>query len=192
MISPDLASPCAKDRCHDQNLITSALPYVNGIKHLGNLAGSLFPADVHARFRRQIGDDVLFICATDEHGTPAELGAVEAGAGRRRLLRRTARDPGRYLSALRPVIRPFRAFVVAAKPCVDAAFLSKAGRAGLIEERDLKPDLFAGRPAVSARPLCARHLPTLRIHQARGDQCDGCGPLLDPTDLIRPQVSALR
>src|SRR6202012_3365136 len=59
-------------------LITSALPYVNGVKHLGNLVGSLLPADVHARFRRQLGDDVLFICATDEHGTPAELGAKAA------------------------------------------------------------------------------------------------------------------
>ena len=60
-------------------LITSALPYVNGVKHLGNLAGSLLPADVHARFRRQTCHDVLFICATDEHGTPAELGAIAAG-----------------------------------------------------------------------------------------------------------------
>jgi methionyl-tRNA synthetase len=60
-------------------LITSALPYINGVKHLGNLVGSLLPADVHARFRRQIGDEVLFICGTDEHGTPAELGAIEAG-----------------------------------------------------------------------------------------------------------------
>src|SRR5580704_155678 len=62
-----------------KTLITSALPYINGIKHLGNLAGSLLPADIHARYRRQIGDEVLFICATDEHGTPAELGAAEAG-----------------------------------------------------------------------------------------------------------------
>ena len=61
-------------------LITSALPYINGVKHLGNLVGSLLPADVHARFRRQVGDEVLFICGTDEHGTPAELGAIEAGA----------------------------------------------------------------------------------------------------------------
>src|SRR5438445_13860742 len=60
-------------------LITSALPYINGIKHLGNLAGSLLPADIHARYRRQIGDDVLFICATDEHGTPADVAAAEAG-----------------------------------------------------------------------------------------------------------------
>ena len=60
-------------------LITSALPYINGIKHLGNLVGSMLPADVYARFKRAQGENVLFICATDEHGTPAELAAREAG-----------------------------------------------------------------------------------------------------------------
>ena len=56
-------------------LITSALPYINGIKHLGNLVGSQLPADLFARFNRAIGNEVMFICATDEHGTPAELAA---------------------------------------------------------------------------------------------------------------------
>ena len=60
-------------------LITSALPYINGVKHLGNLVGSMLPADVYARFSRALGHDTLFICATDEHGTPAELAALEAG-----------------------------------------------------------------------------------------------------------------
>ena len=60
-------------------LITSALPYINGIKHLGNLAGSQLPADVFARFKRAQGHEVLAICATDEHGTPAELAAAAAG-----------------------------------------------------------------------------------------------------------------
>src|SRR5579862_3107048 len=60
-------------------LITSALPYINGVKHLGNLAGSMLPADVYARFQRARGQEVLYICATDEHGTPAELAAAEAG-----------------------------------------------------------------------------------------------------------------
>src|ERR1700741_4845935 len=60
-------------------LITSALPYVNGVKHLGNLVGSLLPADIHARFRRQTGHEVLFLCGTDEHGTPAELAAHADG-----------------------------------------------------------------------------------------------------------------
>src|SRR6185436_17790646 len=74
-----LGAPHANGCVVSKILITSALPYINGIKHLGNLAGSLLPADVHARFRRQRGDDVLFICATDEHGTPAELAAAAAG-----------------------------------------------------------------------------------------------------------------
>src|SRR5947208_2565323 len=60
-------------------LVTSALPYINGIKHLGNLVGSMLPADVYARYLRARGREVLFICATDEHGTPAELAAAEAG-----------------------------------------------------------------------------------------------------------------
>src|SRR5690349_25159774 len=60
-------------------LITSALPYINGVKHLGNLVGSMLPADVYARFCRAQGIETLFICATDEHGTPAELAALEAG-----------------------------------------------------------------------------------------------------------------
>jgi len=59
-------------------LITSALPYINGVKHLGNLAGSMLPADIYARAMRLLGHEVLYICATDEHGTPAELAAQAA------------------------------------------------------------------------------------------------------------------
>ena len=59
-------------------LVTSALPYINGVKHLGNLIGSMLPADFFARVRRARGNEVLFVCATDEHGTPAELAAAEA------------------------------------------------------------------------------------------------------------------
>ncbi|MEZ5239473.1 MAG: class I tRNA ligase family protein [Microthrixaceae bacterium] len=62
-----------------RHLITSALPYINGVKHLGNLVGSMLPADVYARYLRAAGHEVLAICATDEHGTPAELGALAEG-----------------------------------------------------------------------------------------------------------------
>ena len=62
-----------------RHLITSAIPYINGVKHLGNLVGSQLPADLYARFQRARGNEVLFLCATDEHGTPAELAAAKAG-----------------------------------------------------------------------------------------------------------------
>ena len=60
-------------------LVTSALPYINGVKHLGTLAGSQLPADVFARFQRARGRETLLICATDEHGSTTELAAAEAG-----------------------------------------------------------------------------------------------------------------
>ena len=60
-----------------KQLITSALPYVNGLPHLGHLVGCLLPSDVYARYLRQKGADVLYICGTDEHGTPAEVGAAK-------------------------------------------------------------------------------------------------------------------
>ena len=61
-----------------RHLITSAIPYINGVKHLGNLIGSQLPADLYARYQRARGNEVLFLCATDEHGTPAELAAAKA------------------------------------------------------------------------------------------------------------------
>jgi methionyl-tRNA synthetase len=63
-----------------RHLITSAIPYVNGIKHLGTLIGSQLPADLYARQLRARGHEVLFLCATDEHGTPSELSAAKAGS----------------------------------------------------------------------------------------------------------------
>src|SRR5579862_5485819 len=60
-------------------LITSALPYINGVKHLGTLVGSLLTAETFGRFQKARGFETLLLCATDEHGTPTELAALEAG-----------------------------------------------------------------------------------------------------------------
>ena len=93
-------------------LITSAIPYINGIKHLGNLVGSQLPADLYARYMRARGHEVMFICATDEHGTPAELAAAKAGKpvadycaemhGRSRTTSPTASACPSTISAARP------------------------------------------------------------------------------------------
>ena len=70
-----------------RHLITSAIPYINGVKHLGNLIGSQLPADLFARYQRARGNEVLFLCATDEHGTPAELAAAALGLWGHRVVR---------------------------------------------------------------------------------------------------------
>src|SRR5882672_8406547 len=168
-------------------LITSALPYVNGIKHLGNLAGSLLPADVHARFRRQIGDDVLFICGTDEHGTPAELGAIQAGQDVR-----TFCDEQHAIQAdiYRRFGLSFDHFGRSSSPqnhALTQYFYRRLNAAGLIEERELS-QIWS---PVDRRFLPDRYVlgtcPRCSFDSARGDQCDGCGSLIDPTELIRPR-----
>ena len=60
-------------------LVTSALPYVNNVPHLGNIIGCVLSADVFARFSRSRGRETLFICGADEHGTTTETKAVEEG-----------------------------------------------------------------------------------------------------------------
>ena len=79
-----------------RHLITSAIPYINGIKHLGNLVGSQLPADLFARYLRGRGHEVLFLCATDEHGTPAELAAAEADMHITNYERVAAFDPTQF------------------------------------------------------------------------------------------------
>ena len=64
---------------NEKILITSALPYVNNIPHLGNIIGCVLSADVYARYQRLIGKDVLYICGTDEYGTATETKAKEMG-----------------------------------------------------------------------------------------------------------------
>jgi methionyl-tRNA synthetase len=168
-------------------LITSALPYINGIKHLGNLAGSMLPADVHARFRRLQGHEVLFICATDEHGTPAELAAAEAGQDVRDYcdlqyeIQKNACD-GFKLS--------FDWFGRSSNPPnhkLTQYFCEALEKNGLIEERVSKQiySIDDGRflPDRYVEGTC----PNCGFERARGDQCDNCQTLLDPTDLIEPR-----
>jgi len=61
------------------HLITAALPYANGPIHIGHLAGCYLPADIYVRYLRLIGEDVLFICGSDEHGVPITLKAQKEG-----------------------------------------------------------------------------------------------------------------
>jgi methionyl-tRNA synthetase len=167
-------------------LITSALPYINGIKHLGNLAGSMLPADVYARYQRARGEEVLYICATDEHGTPAELAAAAAG-----------QDVRAYCDEQHQIQRAageafglsFDWFGRSSNPPnhrLTQHFAEVLETNGLIEERvdrmiySIDDKRFLpDRYVEGTCPHCA-------YPKARGDQCDNCGRLLDPIDLIDP------
>ncbi|MGA9658127.1 MAG: methionine--tRNA ligase [Asticcacaulis sp.] len=167
-------------------LITSALPYINGIKHLGNLAGSMLPADVYARFQRARGHEVLYICATDEHGTPAELAAARTGQDVRtycdeqHLIQKNAGE------AFGLSYDGFGRSSSDENRELTQGFCDALDRNGLIEERVDKMvfSIDDGRflPDRYVEGTC----PHCKYEKARGDQCDNCGRLLDPTDLIDP------
>ncbi len=170
-----------------RHLITSALPYINGVKHLGNLVGSLLPSDVYARYLRLRGHEVLHICATDEHGTPAELAAAEAGM-----------PVSEYCSWMherqKELGEQFRLgfdwFGRSSRPPTHRLTQHLAGKladAGLIREvteRQLysqTDDRFL--PDRFVQGTC----PACGYDRARGDQCENCTKQLDPTDLIAPR-----
>jgi methionyl-tRNA synthetase len=167
-------------------LITSALPYINGVKHLGNLAGSQLPADVYARFKRSQGHEVLYICATDEHGTPAELAAAEAGQDvftyceeQHAIQHRVGRGFGLSWDFFGRSSSPQNHELT-------QHFANVLEDNGYIEERTDRmiysvadKRFLPDRYVEGTCPHCG-HRP------ARGDQCDNCGRLLDPTDLIEP------
>ncbi len=168
-------------------LITSAIPYINGIKHLGNLVGSQLPADLYARYMRARGHEVLFICATDEHGTPAELAAAKAG-----------KPVAEYCAEMWAVQKDlsdgfrlsFDHFGRSSSPQNHKLTQHFAGRladAGLIEEV-VEKQVYS---KADGRFLPDRYIegtcPNCGYERARGDQCENCTKQLDPTDLIDPR-----
>lgn len=170
-------------------LITSALPYINGIKHLGNLAGSQLPADIFARFQRLRGHEVLFICATDEHGTPAELAAQDEGISVQAYCDRqyeVQRDAGEGFSLS---FDWFGRSSSDENKALTQHFAHVLETNGLIEER-VSQQVYS---VDDGRFLPDRYVegtcPHCGFEKARGDQCDNCGRLLDPVDLINPYSS---
>ncbi len=171
----------------NRTLITSAIPYINGIKHLGNLVGSQLPADLYARYRRARGDEVMFICATDEHGTPAELAAAKAGL-----------PVAEYCAQMHEVQQDlsdrfrlsFDYFGRSSSPQnhkLTQHLAGKLAEAGLIEEV-VEKQVYSH---ADGRFLPDRYIegtcPNCGYENARGDQCEECTKQLEPTDLINPR-----
>ena len=169
-----------------RHLITSAIPYINGIKHLGNLIGSQLPADLYARYLRGRGHEVLFLCATDEHGTPAELAAAKAGKPvadycaemwtvQSDLAARFGLSFDHYGRSSSPQNR-----------ALTQHFAGVLADKGLIEER-METQMYSHE---DGRYLPDRYIegtcPNCGFESARGDQCDNCTKQLDPVDLINP------
>lgn len=168
-------------------LITSALLYVNGLPHLGHLIGCLLPADVYARYLRSKGEETLFIGGTDEHGTPSEVGAAKEHM-----------DVEEYCKKYHDLhAQMYRGFDLSFdyfgrtsseqnKEIVYRIF-NELDKNGYITEKTTKqvysPDDNRYLPDSYVMGTC----PHCGYDKAKGDQCENCTKVLDPTDLIKPR-----
>ncbi|MEA5161211.1 methionine--tRNA ligase [Cereibacter johrii] len=168
-------------------LITSAIPYINGIKHLGNLVGSQLPADLYARYMRGRGHEVMFICATDEHGTPAELAAAKAGKPVEDYCAEMHEVQKEIAAGFRLSFDHFGRSSSARNHRLTQHFAGALAENGFIEEV-VERQFFS---VADNRFLPDRYIegtcPNCGYDKARGDQCENCTKQLDPTDLIDPR-----
>nr|WP_319947711.1 methionine--tRNA ligase [uncultured Shimia sp.] len=169
-----------------RHLITSAIPYINGIKHLGNLVGSQLPADLFARYQRGRGNEVLFLCSTDEHGTPAELAAAKAGKPVADYCAEMHDVQAEIARGFRLSFDHFGRSSSAQNHALTQHFAGALDQAGLIREVS-ETQMYSN---ADGRFLPDRYIegtcPNCGFESARGDQCDNCTKQLDPTDLINP------
>ncbi len=168
-----------------RRLVTSALPYVNNIPHLGNLI-QVLSADVFARFCRERGYETLYVCGTDEYGTATETRALQENVSPRELCDRyhvIHRDIYEWFNIA------FDKFGRTSDPKqteIVQAIFKEVDEAGYIREDEIE-QLYCSH--------CDRFLADRYVHgtcphcgyeDARGDQCENCGKLLDPTELVKP------
>ena len=171
-----------------KKLITSALPYVNNVPHLGNLI-QVLSADVFARYSRLKGDEVLYVCGTDEYGTATETKALELG--------KTPRELCDYYHSLHAKIYSwfgiafdyFGRTSIEEHTEVTQEIFRELYKNGYIKEHESEqffcPNcnrFLADRYIVGECPNCAK--------EAKGDQCESCGKLLEPTELKNATCSS--
>ena len=168
-------------------LITSALPYINGIKHLGNMVGSQLPSDVYARYMRLRGHEVMHICATDEHGTPAEIAAAKAGEPVAEYCARMWAVQKGLADGFGLAFDHFGRSSSERNRRLTQHFAQKLDEAGLI--REVSERMIYSN--ADGRFLPDRYVegtcPNCGYDSARGDQCENCTKQLEPTDLIDPR-----
>jgi methionyl-tRNA synthetase len=192
---PDIATLKRNVYRPKRAVITAGMPYANGPVHIGHLAGAHVPADIYARWMRMLigGDNVLFVCGTDDHGSTSELAAMKAGkpvrefidtiqATQRETMKRFSISLDTYTGTSHPDCFPMHKEI-------SQDFLRKLKKNGLLEKRvslqwfDPKINRFLQDRFV--RGKCPN--PKCDNTDAYSDECDRCGMQYEPTQLMTPR-----
>jgi methionyl-tRNA synthetase len=167
-------------------LVTSALPYVNNVPHLGNIIGCVLSADVWARYCRARGYNTLFVCGTDEYGTATETKALAEGTTPQAICDKYFRLQRRIYKWFDISTDIFGRTSTPKQTAVAQEIFVKNDANGYTHEETTE-QLFC---ETCARFLADRFVngtcPFCNYEDARGDQCDACGKLLNAQELKRP------
>jgi len=167
-------------------LITAALPYANGLKHIGHLAGAYLPADIYVRYLRAQQRDVAFICGSDEHGTAIPIQAMKEGTTPRAiidkyhgLIKQNFADLGISFDIYHRTSEPIHHETT-------QEFFTALNSRGELEVKESEQyydeeakTFLADRYIMGTCPVCGNT-------RAYGDQCENCGSSLSPEMLINP------
>ncbi|MDX1277489.1 methionine--tRNA ligase [Oceanihabitans sediminis] len=172
---------------HKRYTITAALPYTNGPIHIGHLAGVYVPADIYARYKRLTGNDVAFICGSDEHGVPITIKAKKEGV--------TPQDiVDKYHAIIKKSFEDFgitfdnysRTSAKIHHETASEFFTTLYNKNEFVEETteqlydEEAKQFLADRFVVGTCPKCGNE-------ESYGDQCEACGTSHNATDLINPK-----
>jgi methionyl-tRNA synthetase len=168
-------------------LITSALPYVNNVPHLGNIIGCVLSADVYARYCRLRGYNTLYICGTDEYGTATETKALEEGVSCKELCDKYSRLHAEIYEWFQISFDHFGRTSTPQQTAIAQDIFLKLKEHEKIKEESVDQwycekcsRFLADRYVEGGCPLCG-------YEDARGDQCDSCQKLLNAIDLKNPR-----
>ena len=171
---------------NERVIVTSALPYAEALPHLGNLAGSILPADIYYKHLIMLGTDAIYICGSDQHGTPIELQAFKKKESPEALAEQVHNQIKSYLEKFGCTFTYYgKTHSEANKGIVYDVFngLKQNGYITKIESEqaycNVDQRFLTDRFIEGKCPYCG-------AEGARGDQCDTCGRLLNPKDLIEP------
>ena len=170
-----------------RKMITAALPYANGPVHIGHLAGVYIPADVYARFQRSTGQEVAFICGSDEHGIPITIRAKKEGITPQDVVDKYHEIIKKSFSDLGISFDEYSRTTSKKHYEVSQEFFLNLYNKGKFEEEiseqffdEQAGEFLADRYIVGTCPKCNNE-------NAYGDQCEKCGSTLSPTELINPK-----
>ncbi|MFW2137331.1 methionine--tRNA ligase [Chryseobacterium sp. TY4] len=170
-----------------KKLITAALPYANGPVHIGHLSGVYIPADVYARFERRLGNDVAFICGSDEHGIPITIRAKKEGVTPQDIVDKYHEIIKKSFSDLGISFDEYSRTTDKKHYGVSQDFFKTLYENGKFTEEvseqyfdEQANEFLADRYIVGTCPNCGND-------NAYGDQCEKCGSTLSPSELINPK-----